>query len=177
LQRIRRVHHDFDERFAPERRTALARHLEQLRRILASVELVGIAGGHVAVLLNRMRLFQLPQLVADLPVVAWSAGAMAVAPRVVLFHDSPPQGAGDPEVLDAGLGLCRNVVALPHARRRLRLSDARRVALFARRFAPARCVVLEAETRLDWDGQRWTAASGAALELGRGGQLVEMVDA
>jgi hypothetical protein len=46
----------------------------------------------VAVLVNRLRLFGLGDLVADKTVFAWSAGAMAVSERVVLFHDDPPQG-------------------------------------------------------------------------------------
>ncbi len=50
---------------------------------------------------------------------------MVVCETVVLFHDSPPQGAGNAEVLDAGLGLARGVIALPHARRRLRGSTTR----------------------------------------------------
>ena len=76
-------------------------------------------------------------MVGDRPVIAWSAGAMAMSDRIVLFHDHPPQGAGDPEVLDAGLALCRQVVALPHARRRLQLDDPIRVSLFARPVRPS----------------------------------------
>ena len=110
-------------------------------------------------LLSRLRLFDVVPLLDGRPVFAWSAGAMAVCDRVVLFHDSPPQGAGDPEVLDAGLAMCRQLVALPHARTRLKLDDPVRVSLFARRFAPATCVVLDAGARLDWDGREWTAGA------------------
>jgi hypothetical protein len=60
-------------------------------------------------------------------------------------------------VLDHGLGLAPRLVALPHARKRLRLGDATRVGLFARRFGPALCAVLEGGSRFDWDGQRWSA--------------------
>jgi hypothetical protein len=45
----------------------------------------------------------------------------------------------------------RNVVPLPHARARLLLEDAPRMAVFARRFEPARCVLLENGTRMDTD--------------------------
>jgi hypothetical protein len=45
----------------------------------------------------------------------------------------------------------RNIVALPHARARLLLDDAPRMAVFARRFAPARCVPLEHGNRIDID--------------------------
>ena len=83
------------------------------------------------------------------PVIAWSAGAMALAERIVLFHDRSAHGPGHPEVYGSGLSVLRNVVPLPHARARLLLDDAPRMAVFARRFAPARCVLLENGTRMD----------------------------
>jgi len=45
-------------------------------------------------------------------------------------------------------------VALPHARRRLRVSDPIHMSVLAGRFAPARCLVLDDSTRvpLDEDG-------------------------
>jgi hypothetical protein len=52
-------------------------------------------------------------------------------------------------VYGSGLSLVRDVVLLPHARARLLLEDTARMAVFARRFAPARCVPLEAGTRID----------------------------
>jgi hypothetical protein len=115
----------------------------------------------VVSLLNRMRLFQLDALLTSLPrrlpVFAWSAGAMAITERVVLFHDSPPQGAGNAEVLGPGLGLVPGIVVLPHARRRLRLDDPERVSLFARRFKPDLCVPLDEGDRVVWDDRSWTA--------------------
>jgi len=82
-------------------------------------------------------------------VIAWSAGAMALADRIVLFHDRSPHGPGHPEVYGSGLSVVRDVVLLPHARARLLLDDTARMAVFARRFAPARCILLEAGTRVD----------------------------
>ena len=61
---------------------------------------------------------------------------MALADRIVLFHDRSPQGPGHPEVYGSGLSVVRDVVLLPHARARLLLDDAPRMAVFARRFAP-----------------------------------------
>jgi hypothetical protein len=67
-----------------------------------------------------------PRCHRPLPVFAWSAGAMAVTDRVVLFHDSPPAGPpATPRSSAHGLGLFPGVVALPHARRRLRLEGPR----------------------------------------------------
>jgi hypothetical protein len=70
----------------------------------------------------------------------------------VLFHDRSPQGPGHPEVYGSGLSLVRGVVPLPHARTRLMLADTPRMAVFARRFAPARCILLDTGTRVDAEG-------------------------
>ena len=170
LDRIRALNDEFDERWRPHEREAVARQRRELAAILDGCETLLIAGGHVAVLHNRMRLFDVVSLTQGKPIVAWSAGAMVLSDRVVLFHDSPPQGPGNAEVFATGFGLCPGVVPLPHARRRLRLDDRMRVALFARRFAPSRPVVLEEGTRLDWDGHRWDAAPGTSW-LGANGAI------
>lgn len=169
LARLRAVHREFEEANTPAERPAVAAQRLELAAILRQVAAVVVAGGHVAVVLNRMRLFGLVDLLGDLPVVAWSAGAMALSERVVLFHDSPPQGMGNPEVLDAGLGLAPGVVVLPHARHRLRLADPARVEILARRFAPALCVPFDyREPALTWDGSRWHRQPGSRwlTELG-----------
>jgi hypothetical protein len=171
--RVRRIHERFEQQWRPAERPEVRRHREELALHLAGSRALAIAGGHVAVLLNRLRLFDVPALAAGRPVVAWSAGAMALTERVVLFHDSPPQGAGNAELFDAGLEQCRRLVALPHAARRLRLDDPIRVSLFARRFGPALAVRLEEGSRLDWDGRRWSAAAGASA-LGHDGDVREL---
>ena len=117
---------------------------------LEQCDTLAVAGGHVAVFCNDIRLFAvtrpgaLPQVI-----VAWSAGAMAMTDRVVLFHDFGPHGSTGLEVYDFGLGVVPDVVPLPHARRRLRLRDPARNALLARRFAPAYCLVLDDGVRVD----------------------------
>src|SRR5262249_62096442 len=100
--------------------------------------------------------------VARSPLIAWPAGARALTDRIVLFHDRSPQGPGHPEVYGSGLSLLRDVVLLPHARARLLLDDTPRMTVFARRFAPARCVPLEAGTPID------RPADGARPPRGRG---------
>jgi len=103
----------------------------------------------VGVLAEVLHLFNVAAALNGAPVIAWSAGAMALADRIVLFHDRSPQGPGHAEVYGSGLSLVRDVVLLPHARARLLLDDTTRMAVFAQRFAPARCVPLEAGTRID----------------------------
>jgi hypothetical protein len=176
LRGIERVHARFDAQWRPGGRPALAREKEDLARALGPARAVCIAGGHVAVLLNRLRLFGLGQLLGGRTVVAWSAGAMALAQRVVLFHDHPPQGAGDAEVFEAGLGLVRATVFLPHAAARLALGDRERVALFARRFSPAACLTLDDGSLLHWQDGRLVAAANAR-RLARSGGTVAVVPA
>jgi hypothetical protein len=95
---------------------------------------------------------------------------------VVLFHHSPPQGYGNTEVLHRGLGLVRGVVAFPHAQRRLRLDDPRRMELLARRFAPADCLAFEdGAWMVDRHGER-EYARGVA-RLGADGLVVPLAAA
>ena len=172
LARIRELNEEFYERWKPWQRELVAQHREDLARRLRDAELVCIAGGHVTILLRRLRLFGVLDLLDAQPIIAWSAGAMVVSERIVLFHDDPPQGAGSAEVAELGLGACSGVVPLPHAEKRLELGDRERVALFARRFAPDLCAALTPQTRLDWDGTRWSAQAGTR-KLDASGQLVE----
>lgn len=161
----------FDQSVDPSSRPAVRRQRDAIAHDLAGCEAIAIAGGHVTVLLNRLRLFGFDRLVMRRPIMAWSAGAMALTERVVLFHDDPPQGRGDPEVFEPGLGLCPDVVALPHASKRLELDDAVRVTLLARRFTPATCVALDPSSRVDWDGQTWHG-HGETRGLSRDGHVV-----
>lgn len=174
LERINEVHAEFERRHAPSRRPAMARHRRELARLLKKAAAVAVAGGHVAVLLNRMRLFGFPELFGELPIFAWSAGAMALSERVVLFHDSPPQGMGNSEVLDVGLGVFPRVVVLPHARHRLRLEDPARVEIFARRFQPAACVPFDdGSPAIRWVDGRWVLPPGTRRLL-QDGRVVEV---
>jgi hypothetical protein len=160
LQRIAEAHAAFEDEARPGERPELAKRRAEVLELLEQCDAVAVAGGHVSTLLNRMRLLDVTAGFGQKPVLAWSGGAMVLTERVVLFHDRPPEGPGNAEVLDLGLGVFQNVVALPHATKRLRLDDPARMALFARRFAPATCLVLDPYNRARWDGQRWTAEPG-----------------
>lgn len=146
LERCRAVHAAFDALMVE--RDALAKHVRELRDAIAPTSALVIAGGHVAVLLNRLRLFDVVGLAGGRPIIAWSAGAMALSERVVLFHDDPPHGDAISEVLDAGLGVVRDLVLLPDASERLHLDDRERVGELAQRYAPATCVALDPGAQL-----------------------------
>ena len=150
LRRTHEINEEFEWTWQPGSRPAVARHRAEVADQLLHCESVAIAGGHIAVLLNRLRLFALAPLLRRKVVFAWAAGAMALTERVFLFHDSPPQGVGSAEMFEVGLGLVPRLVVLPHARHRLHLHDATRVAIMARRLAPARCVPLDERERLEW---------------------------
>jgi len=142
LARVEEVYAEFETAWAPSEREPVAKHQAEVAAAVAGCAALIIAGGHVAVLVNRLKLFGGRTLVDHRPIIAWSAGAMAVSEVVVLFHDSPPQGAGISQVFDTGLGLCKGIVPLPSPRQRLRSDDPENVSLWARRFAPAACVAL-----------------------------------
>lgn len=170
LSRVADMHRLFESEARPGESRALLGERSQLAQRVHDAQAVLIAGGHIAVLLNRLRLFDLAPALRQGVVIAWSAGAMAVCGRVVLFHDSPPQGPGNAEVLDRGLELASGVLPLPNASERLELGNATRVALLARRFAELVPVVLDPGARLDWDPPRWRACPGTRV-LGTRGTL------
>jgi hypothetical protein len=171
LRDIRARHARFEQSWSPGQRPLLSRQQAELEHLLAEADVVCIAGGHVAVLLNRLRLFGLERALRAKPVVAWSAGAMALAERVVLFHDHPPQGPGAAELFEAGLGLVQGAVFLPHAASRLALDDRQRIALLARRLAPARGYTLDDGDLLHWHRGRLSAAV-SSRRLTRAGDTV-----
>jgi enterochelin esterase-like enzyme len=151
VARCREIHAEFEARWHLADRNIVAKHRSEVAAQLADCAALAIAGGHVAVLLNRLTLFGLAT--AQIPLVlAWSAGAMALTERVVLFHDDPPQGRGEAEVLDAGLGLFPGVVVFPHWHRRLHVDDRERMWMLAQRFAPASCLTLDNGARVTFDG-------------------------
>lgn len=150
LELINDINAEFYEKWPPHERAVVAEHRAAVEKLLTGAAALVIAGGHVGVLLAVLHLFNIGAALKS-PVIAWSAGAMALSDRTVLFHDRTPQGPANPEVYGNGLSLVGNVVPLPHARARLLLDDAPRMAVLARRFAPAQCVLLEKGTRVDTD--------------------------
>ena len=115
-------------------------------------------------LLRTLRLFAV-EIPEAMPVIAWSAGAMALTERVVLFHDLGPEGASETEVHDAGLGRIKGFIALPHARRRLLLDDKARCSVFARRFMERHCVLLDNGVILEIDAAGALPAGARVLGL------------
>jgi hypothetical protein len=151
LELVAEVHAEWHDRWRPHEREAVAGHRRAVADALRDVTAVAVAGGHVDALLEVLHLFDVGAVLRQraVPIVAWSAGAMALTERVVLFHDHAPHQQGYAELYEHGLGIVPGIVAVPHASRRLRLEDRDRMAVFAHRFAPAHCVVLDDGARVD----------------------------
>ena len=154
LRRVNGARGEFFARLVPHERPVIAEHRAEVSAVLADAAALVITGGHVGVLAEVLHLFNIAAALRS-PVIAWSAGAMALADRIVLFGDRSPRGPGHAEVYGSGLSLLRDVVLLPHARARLLLDDTPRMAIFARRFSPARCVLLETGTRIEVPDGGW----------------------
>ncbi len=173
LERITRIEASFRKRWATARRQSVRRQRKEIDEILERCPVVAVAGGHVGVLTDLMRFFGLDSRLKRHQLLAWSAGAMALGSRVILFHDSPPQGFGNAEVWGPGLGLYGQVLPFPQARKRLMLDDSLRATILARRFAPQTCVPLdEGEHLVLVDGRPGAGSSGRRLE--QDGRLVEL---
>jgi len=156
LARVAQERVAFAERWRPAERPMVAGHRAAVAEVLAAATALAVAGGHVGVLGHVLRLFGVTERTRPPTVVAWSAGAMALTDRVLLFHDRAAYGPTHAEFADVGLGWIPDAVLLPHARRRLRVDDSARMAELAVRAEPARCVILD---------------DGVRLHLGPGGAL------
>ncbi|MEL7450384.1 MAG: hypothetical protein AAFN78_14310 [Pseudomonadota bacterium] len=161
LRRVTQIHGRFAQAWKPWERSAMRAQLDAVEEAVRGAGAILIAGGHVAVLLNRMRLFGVDDLLQGRRIIAWSGGAMALSQSVVLYHDRAPEGRRKPEVLGAGLGQVPGIVALPGAAQRLEREDRHWLALYARRFSPSKCITLNPGALLQFDEGRLTRADEA----------------
>lgn len=167
---LKELYRDMDRQVSVWESPVIGWHRGEIQAMLADCVAVVIAGGDVGVLLQAFRLFSL-ELPEELPVVAWSAGAMALTEQVVLFHDFTTQEVTAPELHDHGLGRVPGIIALPHARDRLRLDDPERLAVFARRFPDRQLVLLDRGTILRFPDRGLLAPAGARV-ITRDGAVV-----
>ena len=154
------VREEFEERMKVSERSEVVRQRDEIKKELEGCVAVAIAGGHVALLVNRLLMFGIDTLIGERSVFAWSAGAMAITDRIVLFHDDPPQGQVALQILDVGLGIVPGTVVFPTPERRLHLDATERISLMSRRFAPAVCLVLPDRSFVTWSGSSYGRTSG-----------------
>ncbi|MDX1403848.1 MAG: Type 1 glutamine amidotransferase-like domain-containing protein [Woeseiaceae bacterium] len=170
IRKITAINAEFSSQLADRPSTELDDVRAEINEQLADCGTVLITGGNVAVLLNRLQLFDLGSALANKDIVAWSAGAMVLTDKIVLFHDNTPEGHRDAEVFNEGLGLIGESVFLPDAKHRLKTDDRIGVALFSRRFAPASCMALDNGAMLHFKDGGMLEASGVR-RLVRNGNL------
>jgi peptidase E len=152
IERCQAVRRAFDKASPAGEVELVAKHRAEIRDLMATTDALVIAGGHVATLLNRLQLFDVLTNVGPKPIIAWSAGAMVLTDRIVLFHDFPPYGSDIAQVLDSGFGLVPGYIVLPDPRRRINLDAKDGIQRFARRMAPATCVAMDHGARLILEG-------------------------
>ncbi|HEY5979088.1 MAG TPA: hypothetical protein VIT41_05570 [Microlunatus sp.] len=147
-------------------RDSVIAHRRELAEIVADSAGMVITGGHVGVLLHLLHVFGLASMIKT-PVITWSAGAMALSDRVVLFG-AHRAGRRLPEVWAEGLGAFSGVLTFPHPRHRLPMHDPYQLALLARRFKGWTCLLFDDGVRVDltggWPppvGARWITRDGA----------------
>lgn len=154
LRRVQAINTEFEAEHPLQDTALLAEQFAQIDKILSDCETVVITGGNALVLLNRLRLFGTHLQLESKNIVAWSAGAMVLSDKIVLFHDRLPQGRRGAEVLGPGTGLLPGYVFMPDAQRRLRTKDEVRVGLMSRRFSPATCITLDSGAQLHFSGRK-----------------------
>lgn len=137
----------FEEEFPVHERDVLLAHRGAVATQLEECAAIAVAGGHVGVLLECLWLCDVGRTTLQLPVIAWSAGAIAVTERVIVA-DEHEIGGRPGEVMGAGTAAVPGVVVMADARSRLQLDDAERLAVLARRCAPRACVLLDSGDRL-----------------------------
>ena len=86
LSRVGAIRGEFYAELLPHERPVIAEHRAEVAALLGDATALVMAGGHVGVLADVLHLFNVAASLRA-PVIAWSAGAMALAERIVLFHD------------------------------------------------------------------------------------------
>ena len=170
VERHAQLWQEFREAVGLHERPAVREEKEEIERLVSGAAAVVLTGGHVAVIRNRLLLLGMADALARLPVLGWSAGAMVLTPRVVLFHDRLPGGSARPEILGDGLSLLPGVALFPDARVRLDLDDRQSLSELSGRVAPDRAVLLDPGDLIHWAGGSWSAPDGIRL-LSEGGEV------
>lgn len=160
LAQCTRLREEFDQAYQPLARDAVRKRADAIRALVEPCGSICIAGGHVAVLKNRMDLLGVSDILQDRTVFAWAAGAMVLTDRIVLFHDDAPQGELLREVLDHGYGLVPDAVVFPEPERRLAVDNRARMHHLIQRFAPAKAILLPAGSSMVIEDGRVTSSQG-----------------
>lgn len=153
LELVTEVIRKYDKIIDPWQRPSVRQYRLRVLERLHNCQALLIAGGHLGVLLNRLNLCRLLRH-AQVPVIAWSGGAMALGEKAVFFHHFPPHGMGDTELSRSGMRWYRGLLVFPRCRERLNLKSRVEIALLARRFGDDLCLALDQDSWLEWSSER-----------------------
>lgn len=156
----------FDQKISPDTRASAISYRQKVLKRLAGCEAILIAGGHVGVLLNRLKLSRLLSHIS-LPVIAWSGGAMALGRQVYFFHQFIPHVTGEIELSRKGMGWFEGIQLFPRSAERLKLNDPVEMALLGRR-VPDPCLLMTDSSELEWVGSKLIRVEGVKTILPRG---------
>ncbi|MBL8891887.1 MAG: hypothetical protein JNL67_18065 [Planctomycetaceae bacterium] len=148
LESISVVIAEYDHRIAPKERPSVLEYRARVLERLQECQALFIAGGHVGVLLNRLNLCRLLQHV-QLPIIAWSGGAMALGECVYFYDHFLPHTKREIELSRRGMGLFTGVQVFPRANQRLSLHDSCELGLLARRLK-CQCLLLDERSEIGW---------------------------
>ncbi|GAB3580194.1 type 1 glutamine amidotransferase family protein [Calidifontibacter terrae] len=165
ISRVREIQGEFYASYPPHERPAIAQHRIEVAALMAEASAVVIAGGHVVDLLDALHLFNVAGGLDHLPIIAWSAGAMALTSAVVLFDEHAVRGPGCAEVFDQGLGVLPGLAVFPAAHQRLRTNDRENLGWLAQRFAPSICLPLDPGTRVELGADGRPPADATVIDV------------
>lgn len=130
---------------------------EEFRNRILSANSIFIFGGHMPVLLNRLKFFDLKgvfneALCRGTNFYTVSAGSMALADKVIVYDDFGHRAEGghgrEFEFFDNGLGLVTKVAIFPHCMDRIQTDEPDNLSYLANRFSSGPCVGLNEESFL-----------------------------
>jgi hypothetical protein len=148
LDAITTVIVEYDHRIAPKERLSVLDYRHKVLERLHECQALLIAGGHVGVLLNRLNLCRLLQHV-QLPIIAWSGGAMALGERIYFYDHFLPHTKREVELSRRGMSLFSGAQVFPRASHRLHLDDPGELGLLARRMKSP-CLLLNEQSEIAW---------------------------
>jgi hypothetical protein len=170
LDSVSEVIRQFDRKIAPKDRPSLVAYRKVVCQRLASCQALLIAGGHVGVLLNRLRLSRVLSHLR-LPTIAWSGGAMALGDTVFFYDHFHPHSGQETELSRHGMRWYQGLQVFPRAEQRLHLHNPVEMALLAGRVA-CRSLVFSQESELEWSNKKLIHL-GDVREIGTDGLLKE----
>jgi hypothetical protein len=127
----------------------------EIRERILSSNSIFIFGGHMPVLLNRLKFFRLKDVFHEAlnrgtNFYTVSAGSMVLVDKIIVFDDFSCDDSGDRvrefEFFEKGLGLIKSLTLFPHCMDRIQTDDADNLSYLANRFSSGPCVGLNQDS-------------------------------